>query len=330
MARPQKQGAEYFPVDVDIFSDTKIRSLLATEGLGGNHVLVYIDLLCRIYREGYYVMQTDDLITSTAYDLHLKENFIRGSIHILAKRSLFESKLLSEDNVLTSRGIQLRYQEIVRSRAQKRSIEVDGRYWVLKPSETCTFVKVRHKEDYSEKNGSYSTKNESYSKKNGSLSTIKEIKRNKRKRKEIKVNERLISRGRYRIMSSSEKILLLYRETCPCLPPVSQMGAKVRGYIREGIRSGYTIDDYRTLFGEVDKSKFLRGEAKNSTFRASFGWLVDPEHMAEVLRGDRRDFDYEDEQPKQSDTSSFSIDDFFEAAVRKSYGDVQIEKGLIK
>ena len=49
MARPRKRGLEYFPFDVDFFSDKKIKVLKGRFGADG--VMIYIYLLCEVYKE---------------------------------------------------------------------------------------------------------------------------------------------------------------------------------------------------------------------------------------------------------------------------------------
>ena len=58
MARPRKDGIDYFPFDTDFFSDKKIRILKSRFGADG--ILVYIYLLCEIYRQGYYIRLDED------------------------------------------------------------------------------------------------------------------------------------------------------------------------------------------------------------------------------------------------------------------------------
>ena len=72
-------------------------------------------------------------------------------LNFLLERSLFDSKLFQSDKVLTSAGIQKRYQEAVKTRASKKAIIV-GKYWLLKEEETASYIKVTLFEDKSEIN----------------------------------------------------------------------------------------------------------------------------------------------------------------------------------
>ena len=77
MARPQKTGLDYFPFDVDFFSDKKIRRLRAKYGNDG--VTAYIYILCLIYRDkGYYAEYDDDLILDISDELNISEVYLHG------------------------------------------------------------------------------------------------------------------------------------------------------------------------------------------------------------------------------------------------------------
>lgn len=181
MARPQKKGLDYFPFDVDFFQGIKIRITMARYGASG--VLLFIYLLSIIYSNGYYVEYNEDLIYIAAADLQMKPENIGQIINFFCKRSLFDNKLFTTDKVLTSVGIQKRYQEMVKSRAKKNTVTVNAKLWLLKKEETQSFIKVHPNSDNSEKNDSYSKKNSFNSKNN----TIKES-----KVKKSKVNERRV------------------------------------------------------------------------------------------------------------------------------------------
>jgi hypothetical protein len=58
MARPQKEGLDYFPLDVDMDQDDKLFFIEAKHGLIG--FAIVIRLLMQIYKEGYYKHYSDD------------------------------------------------------------------------------------------------------------------------------------------------------------------------------------------------------------------------------------------------------------------------------
>lgn len=174
MARPTKTGLDYFPFDVDFFSDIKTKILKSRYGNDG--LIVYLYLICEIYKNGYYLKINDDFLYIVSDDLNMSANKIGQILNFLLERSLFSDKLFKSDKVLTSRGIQKRFQEAIKSRASKTPFET-SKFWVLSEEETQSYIKVTHNPSYSEKNPSYSEKNPSYSKNNDT----KESKVNKSK-----------------------------------------------------------------------------------------------------------------------------------------------------
>lgn len=138
MARPKKVGLDYFPLDADFFEDNKIKILKARYKADG--VTIYLYLLCEIYKQGYYIKVDDDFEYIISDDLGIDRNKVKQVLNFLLKRSLFNDKLFGSDKVLTSTGIQKRFQLAIKERARKNPIEV-GRYWLLNERETEPFIK---------------------------------------------------------------------------------------------------------------------------------------------------------------------------------------------
>ena len=157
MPRPKKNGLDYFPLDVDFLDDPKIKILKARYGRDG--IVFYIYLLCEIYKQGYYLQVDDDFEYIISDDLKIDQNKAKQVLNFLLSRSLFDNKLFQSDKVLTSAGIQKRFQLAVKERARKNPIEV-GRYWLLKENDTEPFIKCTHFMDLSEKKESYSGNND--------------------------------------------------------------------------------------------------------------------------------------------------------------------------
>lgn len=185
MARPVKEGLTYFPFDVDFFSDKKIRILKSRYGADG--ITLYMYLLCEIYKSnGYYLETDDDFYYIISDDLNMSYEKIRQIMNFLLERSLFNDTLFKSDKVLTSIGIQKRYQEAVKSRALKRAIEITE-FWLLEKNETQSFIKVNPNLNKSEINSSKSRNNSNKSENNDT----KKSKVNKNKVNESKVNNNI-------------------------------------------------------------------------------------------------------------------------------------------
>lgn len=165
LARPRKDGVDYFPFDVDFFSDSKVKIVRSRYGSDG--VAVYIYLLCEIYRDkGYYLQCNEDTDCLIASDLGMSIDKVGQIKAYLLGRSLFDNTLFRSAEVLSSRGIQRRFQQAVKGRAVKNPVVVHEDFWLLGESETEPFIKVRHKTDSSENNPDNSENNDGCSKKN--------------------------------------------------------------------------------------------------------------------------------------------------------------------
>lgn len=168
MSRTQKQGIEYYPLAVDFFVDKKIKILKARYGADGIAILIY--LLCQIYREGYYLQVDKDFEYVVSDDLNMSSDKVKQVITFLLERSMFDEQLFKSDAVLTSAGIQERWQNAVKTRAEKTPITVE-KYWLLRETETKPYIKYVNfqnssakKEDSSQKKA-YSSAEESYKEK---------------------------------------------------------------------------------------------------------------------------------------------------------------------
>lgn len=164
MGAKRKEGNKFFSLDVDFFSDKKIKILKARYGADG--ITLYIYLLCEIYKNGFYLRIDEDFEFIVSDDLNMNSDKVKQVLNFLLERSLFDNTLFQSDKVLTSAGIQERYQLMVKSRAVKNPITIE-RYWLLSEEETETFIKVnsflnnsKNKEDNSKKNNLNSENND--------------------------------------------------------------------------------------------------------------------------------------------------------------------------
>lgn len=108
MARRRQEGNLFFRLDVDFFSDRKVKILKARYGADG--ITLYLYLLCEIYKTGYYLKIDRDFEYIVSDDLNMESNKVKQVLNFLLERSLFDNTLFQSDKVLTSAGIQRRYQ----------------------------------------------------------------------------------------------------------------------------------------------------------------------------------------------------------------------------
>lgn len=182
MARPRKRGIDYFSFDTDFFSDLKIRLLYARYGADG--IALYIYLLCEVYREGYYLKWCDDTSYIIGFDLNMKPEKVQQIMKFLLERSLFDNTLFQSDTIITSTGIQKRYQEAVEARGRKEPVIIK-KYWLLSEEETKPWLKVIQFSVSPEKNTNNSRE---FPEKNTGKSREKVHKVKESKVKESKVN----------------------------------------------------------------------------------------------------------------------------------------------
>ena len=130
MARPQKDGVDYFSFDVDFFQDKKVK-LIAAE-FGDKGIVLLVRLLCEIYRTGGYYMAWDDddcLLMSQGVTGGCRPTFIAEVVTRCAERSFFDKRVLDMFGVLTSKGIQRRYLKMVSN--SRDCIPIIKEYWLL-------------------------------------------------------------------------------------------------------------------------------------------------------------------------------------------------------
>lgn len=165
MARPIREGFDYFPLDTTVFADdSRIRALMYRFGADG--FTIYIYLLSRIYREhGYYVVYDEDLEYSIAGDTCVQIGKVRQVMIYLCRRDLLTKVTVTQPlhgvDYLTGTGIQRRFQMMAKSR--KRDVCVIKELWLLKREETEPFIKVFPFVGLSGNNMSFSGRNSRFS-----------------------------------------------------------------------------------------------------------------------------------------------------------------------
>lgn len=122
MARPVKIGLDYFPFDIDFFSDEKIEYITAEFGIKGE--IVVIKLLCRIYRNGYYLAWSDDtaILFAKRAGEGISGALVNSVVNVCCKRGFFSKTLFTTYSILTSEGIQRRYFDAVERRKEIKVI----------------------------------------------------------------------------------------------------------------------------------------------------------------------------------------------------------------
>lgn len=126
MARPQKEGLEYFPLDVDMDQDDKVALIEAQHGLVGFGVV--IKLLMKIYKHGYFYEWTEKQQLLFSKRVNVDINSINVIINDCIKWELFDKNAFETYKVLTSQGIQKRYMEAV---GRRQKVKIYKEYLLL-------------------------------------------------------------------------------------------------------------------------------------------------------------------------------------------------------
>ena len=106
--RPTKQGIDYFPMDVDFFTDVKIRKIVRACGPQSTSILIC--LLCNIYKDnGYYILWDEDLPFVIADIVGVSEGAVQEVMLKALQVGFFDNELYDKHRILTSSGIQKRF-----------------------------------------------------------------------------------------------------------------------------------------------------------------------------------------------------------------------------
>lgn len=108
-----------------------------------------------------------------------------------------------------------------------------------------------------------------------------------------------------------QAIVDLFNSICVSFPSVRSLSNARRKAINARLNT-YTVDDFKQCFENAEASSFLKG-ANGRNWVATFDWLIKDTNMAKVLDGNYAD-------KTQTSNSNFETDDFFNAALAKSYG----------
>ena len=134
MARPLKEGLDYWNKDVSFYLDKKVKLLRSEFGAVGMYALDYI--LCEIYRnDGYFVVFDKDWcsLVSDGAVCGGSSNFIEELVKGCVRRSFFDKRVFDMFKVITSKGIQKRY---IRMASKRKKIPIIEEYFLLDLNDT--------------------------------------------------------------------------------------------------------------------------------------------------------------------------------------------------
>lgn len=136
MARPEKQGIDYYSMDTGFYNDFKVRRIQNDCGPLTGSVLTC--LLGAIYANGYHLKWEKDLPSLIAVNIGTrKEGAVSEIINKAAQVDFFDQEKFQVMGVLTSKGIQKRYLEAT---VRRKTIYLDKNIWLIEAPEKAIFL----------------------------------------------------------------------------------------------------------------------------------------------------------------------------------------------
>jgi len=126
MARPFKQGLDYFSLDTDFYDNLKVRKILRGCGPGAGSILIC--LLCNIYRnKGYYIEWNEDLPFDIADKVGVSEGSVSEVVTKAVQVDFFSRYQFEANGILTSEEILNRYKA---GTTKRHDVKIDSGFAV--------------------------------------------------------------------------------------------------------------------------------------------------------------------------------------------------------
>ena len=133
MARPNKQNLQYFPLDVNFFEDHKVLMIEEEFGVKGGYIA--IRLMAMVYEQGYFLEWKDKQEISVAKRVgnNITSTLVMEVIKSCLKHKLFDKSIFESNCILTSKGIQKRWYEVMER--LRRKVVIDSAIWLVSSEE---------------------------------------------------------------------------------------------------------------------------------------------------------------------------------------------------
>ena len=242
MARPRKDGLDYFPLDVNFLSDLKIKKII--RAYGAQAVAVVMSVLTTIYRDnGYFANYDEDLIFIIADELKLEDGYVKDVIEKLIEVDFLSKEQKEKNNILTSIGIQERYLKVCERRVKKK---LNSTYNLINDSSNeLPQTESTDKENFCKQKPHSTGVNDS----EGTQSKGKESKENKSKEKVNKTT----SSGE---QTDLEKLLEIYQENFGVANSIVQIDLQ---NTLETFEKELIIESFKLSVGKDKPFSYMRG-----------------------------------------------------------------------
>jgi len=229
MARPNKKGLDYFPLDVIL--DESMELIEVDYGLEGFAII--IKLYQRIYKNCYYVEADDTGIKLLSRYLNVDIELLKKVIETAIGYRIFDFKMNKNHKILTSEGIQKRYFTAIERRL---SVDIIQEYILIDINDYINRINVN-----------INLINVTETGINEDISTQSKVKKSK--------EENIPYREIVNILN--EVCKTTYKETTK----------KTRDFIKARFSEGFTLKDFKTViqikyteWNNTDMKKYLRPE----------------------------------------------------------------------
>jgi len=265
MARPQKLGLEYFPLDVDIFDDEKVIPISAEYGNKGE--LILIRVLCAIYRNGYFIERSDSLYFKIAKQAGVSHALVTDVISGLVRWGFFNKSLFDSVGILTSKGIQKRWKEAVRRRVIDTT---DLAYWIADENENDEFLTSETPQSDNRNPAKV-------------VNLTSEMQQSKVKESKVD-NNPLPQMGESESLKTDlKKIVDHYNQVCKRMPRVTTLSDARKKAIKNRVKQ-YGESKVLEMFDLAAASEFLNGN-NGHEWTANLDWLLKPSNFVKVIDG---------------------------------------------
>ncbi len=296
MARPRKEGFEYFSHDTRSMSDEKLDVLVMQFGAKG-YAFYFLHL--------EYIYQRDDLAVDVSSQTFRK--LICGKLQITPEEydeilmasldcGLFDAARFNETGELFSNGVFKRVEAVLKEREGNRNRQQrfqekqkNNEDITLSPDDAPDYNGVITEHNAASQKVTLEKEKEKESIKDSPPSPPRGG--GERDEADAEGEERTPPEPPRRNGTPNcphEQIIALYHEVLPQCPKVTSWNGHGRKQLalrwRED-KARQSIDWWRDIFGKVAQSDFLMGRKPNTTFLFSLGWFVGPRNFEKVLNG---------------------------------------------
>ena len=270
--RPTKQGIDYFPMDVDFFTDVKIRKIVRACGPQSTSILIF--LLCNIYKDnGYYILWDEDLPFVIADIVGVSEGAVQEVMLKALQVGFFDNELYEKHRILTSSGIQKRF---LNATYQRKETIIIPDYLI-----NCTNNPINHANNSINPTDNRQSIKESIVKVNRKGNTSNKSPKETSPNGEAKKAE--LSLFPQEKINFVDLMNFFNNTFAGKLPAIKSIDDKRKKAIKARAAQ-YGKQAIFDVFQLVLKSSFLLGE-NDRNWRCDFDWIFKPTNFTKILEG---------------------------------------------